>query len=101
METIERATRTQEETPAWEQVPETGPGVLIADRWMLDEGGGICGGWLRLDQERAQIAADLAGLLGGREARDFVVIDQVGMGEVMWDEDDVAGLLELARGVQS
>jgi hypothetical protein len=81
----------------WDAVPRDGPAVLVVDAHELDEGRGLVGGWIELSQSISEVAQQIEVLLG-REAgrRTPVVIDQIGMGSVMCDEDEIAELLRLA-----
>lgn len=91
--------RSGEPTPAprrWEAEPPGGPAVLIVSARMLDDGLGHIGGWLHLDQPTPAVAERLGEIIGtnGRP-EDYVIVDQTGLGNIAWDEDEVAGLLSL------
>lgn len=87
------------EVVGWEQVPTDGPAVLVVNARLLDQGIGHVGGWVRLDAGVPEVVERIGQILGnggGRE--DYVVIDQLGIGDSMWDEHEVADLLSLAKG---
>ena len=92
---MERPSQMLPETP---HRPERDvPAVYLVNAALLDNGLGLSGGWVRLDQSVPDVAARIGEIVGyGGDHRNYVVIDQTGLGPIMWDEDDIVGLLAFA-----
>lgn len=72
-------------------VPRDGPAIYLADAAVL-HAGRLIGRWVRLDTPLAEVAEEVGQLVGERPDN-WVVIDQVGIGEAMLDEQPT--LIEL------
>lgn len=62
---------------------------------LLDQGIGLVGGWVQLDGSVPEVAQRLGEIVGSGDQTDYAVVDQIGLGPVMWD-DEVAMLLGVA-----
>lgn len=83
---VEKKFGTGEGWDEWEAVPRDGPAVFAVDSRALDEGV-IRGRWLDVHADQVTLRKELGELLGqGPEAGAWVVVDQVGLGELMAPE---------------
>lgn len=97
MERQQHERERQPEGPDWDATPRDGPAVLVVNTRLLDQGIGLEGGWVQLDGSVPEVAQRLGEIVGGGDQGDYAVVDQVGLGPIMWD-DEVAMLLGLAGG---
>lgn len=84
---------------AWDAVPRDGPALFIAT---CDDGRPVAGTWVRTDQPehffRGELALLLNEPLATRDQRDWLVLDQIGIGETMTPERvNLSGLYQLLR----
>lgn len=83
---------------AWDAVPRDGPAVFVVDAAAFDQGV-VRGGWLAVGADQAALHADLTELLG-REPQEgsWVIVDQVGLGDLMAPETMTVASLTTVAG---
>lgn len=81
----------------WDAPPRDGPAVLVVHRPTMDHGE-LVGGWLPVSDDDDQQIVNLVRVIGDSSPREWVVIDQVGLGPIMVDEELNVGSLSRQIG---